>query len=89
MADIGAMLSSWYVQMVNNGAHPVLALKGARIGDFNGRTLSTLGSSSISIDPDIQETAALRQWCAPCTGHPLKSRIFWACTANTCRNSWS
>ena len=32
--------------MVNNGAHPVLALNGARIGDFNGRTL---GSSSISM----------------------------------------
>ena len=31
----------WPVQMVQGGAHPVVAVKNARVGDYNGKTLST------------------------------------------------
>lgn len=48
---------------VAQGRRPVLALKGARVGDFNGKSLSTLNSSTVLIDPERPETAALRSWC--------------------------
>ena len=47
---------------VSKGVHPVLALKSARIGDFNGKNLGTLGSSGVEVDPDRPEAAKLRAW---------------------------
>jgi replication factor A1 len=50
-------------QMVGAGQHPVLAVKNARVGDFNGRSLSTLNSSTVLLEPvDRPETGALRSW---------------------------
>lgn len=51
-----------YVQNYKDGKHPILAVKGARVGDFNGRTLSTVSSSNVAIDPDIPEAGTLRHW---------------------------
>lgn len=50
-------------QAIQNGVHPILAVKSARVGDYNGRTLSTVASSTLSVDP-LEEPAAvqLRQW---------------------------
>ncbi|KAG7204042.1 hypothetical protein KM043_001901 [Ampulex compressa] len=43
--------------------NPVLAIKGVRIGEFNGgKNLSTIGSSVVQIDPDIPEAHRLRGW---------------------------
>ncbi|KAI0372965.1 replication factor-a protein [Pilatotrama ljubarskyi] len=42
--------------------HPVIAIKGAKVGDFQGRSLSLLSSSSLHIDPDIPEAHHLRGW---------------------------
>lgn len=47
------------------GEHPVLSLKNARIGDFGGRSLSTVASTQMEVNPDIQEAGRLRNWCAP------------------------
>ena len=53
--------------------HPVLTIKGARVGDFNGKSLSTVSSSIVATDPDIPECHELQQWYAsspnviPCT----------------------
>lgn len=44
------------------GRHPILAVKGARVGDFNGKNLSTVNSSVVNVDPDIPEAGALRHW---------------------------
>ncbi|CAK0787257.1 hypothetical protein CVIRNUC_010475 [Coccomyxa viridis] len=49
-------------EALNAGQHPILALKNAKIGDFNGRTLSTTSSTSVTLDPDIPEAGHLRQW---------------------------
>lgn len=47
------------------GGHPVLAVKNARVGDFNGKTLSTVSSSTVLVDPaDVPEAARLRAWYA-------------------------
>lgn len=44
------------------GNFPVVAIKGARVSDFNGRSLSTIMSSMLSLDPDIPEAHKLRGW---------------------------
>jgi replication factor A1 len=38
----------------------VIAIKGAMVGEFNGKTLSALNNTTIHIDPDIPETNLLR-----------------------------
>jgi replication factor A1 len=42
--------------------HPVIAFKGVKVGDFGGRSLSMFSSSTMSINPDIEESFALRGW---------------------------
>ncbi|GLI66607.1 hypothetical protein VaNZ11_010528 [Volvox africanus] len=50
-------------QMVRSGARPVLAAKALRVGDFNGKTLSTIGASTLRIDPmDLPAAQRLRNW---------------------------
>ncbi|XP_071532708.1 replication protein A 70 kDa DNA-binding subunit isoform X2 [Panulirus ornatus] len=41
---------------------PVLAVKGARLSDFNGCSLSLLSSSCLQINPDIREAHKLKGW---------------------------
>ncbi|KAJ8507485.1 hypothetical protein ONZ45_g10141 [Pleurotus djamor] len=41
---------------------PVIAFKGVRVGDFGGRSLSMVSSSTMNINPDIEEAFALRGW---------------------------
>ena len=51
------------LQMLQAGQHPVVVVKGARVGDYNGKTLSTLGSSTLLVDPpDIAEAGRERNW---------------------------
>jgi replication factor A1 len=48
---------------VGSGRHPIVAVKGARVGDYNGKTLSTVSSSTIVIDPvDESKAGSLRSW---------------------------
>jgi replication factor A1 len=43
--------------------HPtVVAVKAARVGDFNGKNVSTIASSSVAIDPPRPEADDLRAW---------------------------
>uniref|UniRef100_A0A0C9QFQ3 Replication protein A subunit n=1 Tax=Fopius arisanus TaxID=64838 RepID=A0A0C9QFQ3_9HYME len=45
--------------------HPVVAIKGARVDEFNGgKNLGTIPASLIQIDPDIIEAHSLRGWWA-------------------------
>ncbi|KAH7889519.1 hypothetical protein F5I97DRAFT_1995013 [Phlebopus sp. FC_14] len=41
---------------------PVVALKGVKVGDFGGRSLSMISSSTMCISPDIEEAHLLRGW---------------------------
>ena len=76
------------LQMLAAEQRPILAIKQARVGDFNGRSLSSLNSSSITIDPpDVPEAQALQQWCAlqcHASCHPLH-----ACHGCSWSSSWS
>ncbi|KAL8795017.1 MAG: hypothetical protein Q9195_002465 [Heterodermia aff. obscurata] len=40
----------------------VVAFKGVKVSDFNGRSLSLLSSGSMSIDPDIDDAHKLKGW---------------------------
>lgn len=41
---------------------PIVAVKGARLSDFNGRSLSVSGSSQLIVNPDSKEAHVLRGW---------------------------
>uniref|UniRef100_A0A8C8S6D7 Replication protein A subunit n=1 Tax=Pelusios castaneus TaxID=367368 RepID=A0A8C8S6D7_9SAUR len=41
---------------------PVVAIKGARVSDFGGRSLSVLSSSTVVVNPDSPEAFKLRGW---------------------------
>ncbi|KAM0792535.1 hypothetical protein ACM66B_005204 [Microbotryomycetes sp. NB124-2] len=53
----GKAAENW--QETENGLY---AFKGAKVGDFRGRTLSMSGASTIQADPDIEEAHTLRGW---------------------------
>lgn len=40
----------------------VIAFKGVKVSDFGGRSLSLLSSGSITVDPDIEQSYALKGW---------------------------
>ena len=42
--------------------NPVVAIKGAKVSDFGGRSLSILNSSIFLVNPDIKEAHELRGW---------------------------
>ena len=42
--------------------NPVIAFKGVKVGDFGGRSLSMSISSTMSVNPDIDEAHVLRGW---------------------------
>ena len=56
--DVGGKLEA----MTSGGARPVLAVKNARVGEFQGKNIGTVGSSHIDIEPDLVEGAQLRHW---------------------------
>ena len=48
---------------IASGHRPIIAIKNARVGDFNGKTLSNTTSSTILVDPiDVNEAGSLRSW---------------------------
>lgn len=49
-------------QIAEQGGHPVVAVKSARVGDFNGKTLGTISTSLVDVDPDVPEAGILRNW---------------------------
>ncbi|AQK79413.1 Replication protein A 70 kDa DNA-binding subunit C [Zea mays] len=50
--------------LCDSGLNPVLALKGARVTDYSGRSVSSAGSTQLKIDPEIPEAESLRRWYA-------------------------
>jgi len=42
--------------------HPVVALKGARLSDFNGCSLSSGSSTKMDLNPDLDEAFKLKGW---------------------------
>lgn len=42
--------------------NPIVLLKGVKVGDYNGRTVSVLNNSIFQLNPDIPEAHTLRGW---------------------------
>lgn len=62
-ASITATLWGQQAEEFDGSSHPVVALKGVKVGDYNGRTLSTMNSTLICQDPaDTPRTVELRVW---------------------------
>ena len=43
-------------------SNPVIAIKGVRVNEYQGKTLSTMGTSQITFNPDVSEAHTLRGW---------------------------
>ncbi|CAH8313010.1 unnamed protein product [Eruca vesicaria subsp. sativa] len=50
--------------LCDSGEFPVLTVKGARISEFNGKAVSTIGSSQLFVEPDLVEAQKLKEWFA-------------------------
>jgi len=48
--------------LCDSGVNPVLSLRSGCVNEFNGRTVSTISSSSVKVNPDGSEAERLRQW---------------------------
>ncbi|XP_074283331.1 replication protein A 70 kDa DNA-binding subunit A-like [Silene latifolia] len=48
--------------LCDTGNFPVLAVKAARVSDFNGKVLGTISSSQLFIEPDNPEAEELKVW---------------------------
>lgn len=61
---LNSVLSSLSLQAetFDGTGQPILAIKGARLSDFGGRSLSTQFSSTVMINPEIPEAYKLRGW---------------------------
>ena len=57
-------MTIWGRQAQEFSAPPesVIAVKGVKVSDFNGRSLSLFSSSMMQIDPDIEEAHVLSGW---------------------------
>jgi replication factor A1 len=49
-------------EQYNAEDQPIVAFKGVKVGDFGGRSLSMVSTSTMALNPDIEESFALRGW---------------------------
>lgn len=48
--------------MCDSGIYPVLAIKAGRVSDFSGKSVGTISSSQLFINPDFPEVHRLKEW---------------------------
>ncbi|XP_062181655.1 replication protein A 70 kDa DNA-binding subunit C-like [Phragmites australis] len=46
----------------DSGLNPILALKSGRVSDYSGRSVGTIGSTQLKINPEFPEAERLRHW---------------------------
>eukprot|EP00850_Spirogloea_muscicola_P011414 SM000071S21038 [mRNA] locus=s71:22470:25733:+ [translate_table: standard] len=49
-------------ELCDAGDAPILAVKSGRISDFSGKSIGTINSSQLMINPDIKQAHELRSW---------------------------
>ncbi|XP_068456650.1 replication protein A 70 kDa DNA-binding subunit-like isoform X2 [Clinocottus analis] len=60
--EVTATLWGEEAEKFDGSRQPVVAIKGARLSDFGGRSLSALFSSTVMVNPDLPEAFRLRAW---------------------------
>jgi replication factor A1 len=48
--------------LCDSGQNPVLAVKAGKVSDFSGKSVGTISSTQLLIDPDIPAAHQLRDW---------------------------
>ncbi|PWA78619.1 Nucleic acid-binding, OB-fold [Artemisia annua] len=48
--------------LCDSGIFPILAIKSARVGEYNGKNLGTISTSKLFIDPDFPEARRIKVW---------------------------
>lgn len=46
----------------DSGVFPILVVKSARVSDFNGKSIGTIATSQLLVEPDFPEAFTLRGW---------------------------
>ncbi|KAF8393555.1 hypothetical protein HHK36_021799 [Tetracentron sinense] len=49
-------------EMLNSGFSPILAVKAGKVNDFSGKSIGTISSTQLFINPDFPEACSLRDW---------------------------
>ncbi|XP_019704480.1 replication protein A 70 kDa DNA-binding subunit A [Elaeis guineensis] len=49
-------------EMLDSGIFPVLAVKAGKVNDFSGKSVGTISSTQLYIDPNSSEAHSLRKW---------------------------
>ncbi|CAD5166633.1 replication protein A 70 kDa DNA-binding subunit A-like [Musa acuminata AAA Group] len=49
-------------RLCDSGVYPVLAIKAGRVSDFSGKSIGTISSSQLFINPDFPEAHRLKDW---------------------------
>ena len=62
LAEINLTLWGSNAENFNNEGNPVVAIKGVKVSDYGGVSLSTLSSSTIQVNPQMPEAFALKGW---------------------------
>lgn len=61
-SEISLTLWGDQAETFDGSNNPVVAVKGARVSDFSGVSLSMIGASLLQVNPDIPESRELRGW---------------------------
>ncbi|GFE55107.1 replication factor A [Babesia ovis] len=73
-ANIWITLWGKKVQQLQNNeleGHPVIAFKGVKVGEWQGKRLDTQASTKVTFNPVLPEAGAIKQWWAT-TGSQMK-----------------
>lgn len=49
-------------EMLDSGIFPLLAVKAGKVNDFSGKSIGTISSTQLFIDPDFPEARRLKDW---------------------------
>lgn len=62
LTEVGLTLWGGTAENFNGEDFPVVAIKGARVSDYNGVSLSSLSSSVVQVNPDLPQSHELKGW---------------------------
>jgi len=62
MSEINVTLWGGQAESFDGAGNPVVAIKNVRVSDYNGVSLSSVGSSTVQINPDMPEVFDLKGW---------------------------
>ncbi|KAG5133036.1 hypothetical protein JHK82_024224 [Glycine max] len=49
-------------EMVDTGSFPILAVKAGKVNDFSGKSIGSISTTQLFINPDFPEAHSLREW---------------------------